>query len=128
MNEALERYCRWLARVFFVVGMDSDDLAQEARLAAWLAPPGAERIAARRRILDLIKFSQRRPLFAPEVEIANSADVVDLVLARERIRGALASPLSDRERHALGRAIRGESVAEKSIENALARARRKLAA
>ena len=41
----IDGYCRHLASFFFVEGMDRDDLFQEARLAAWLAPAGAEHIA-----------------------------------------------------------------------------------
>ena len=125
----LEPYVRFLATYFFVAGMDAEDLAQEARLAAWLAP-GNERIAARRRILDLLKFAQRRPRFALLVDEPVAPDsIVDLIAARERLRRVLATPLTDRERSALGRAIRGEPIArgEKAAQGALARARRKVA-
>ena len=78
MNE-LERYARWLSSYFYVPGMDKQDLRQEARLAMWLARPGCERIAARRRILDLLKMSQRRPQFVELVEAETTGELADLV-------------------------------------------------
>lgn len=129
----VDRYCRHLAAFFFVDGLDRDDLFQEARLAAWLAPVGAERIAARRRILDLLKFAQRRPRFAPAIEdmrlVDARADVVDLAAARERLRAVCAVP-GRSERIALGRALRGEPIRrhEKALQVALHRVRLRLAA
>ena len=123
---------RFLATYFFVAGMDSDDLAQEARLAAWLAP-GNERVAARRRVLDLLKFSQRRPRFAAAIEdfrlVDARADVVELVEARERLRSVIAANLTQSERVAVGRRLRGEPIRrdEKVLDQAWFRARRKLA-
>lgn len=130
-NTPLSRYCHWLAGFFFIDGMDRDDIYQEASLAAWLASPGLERVAARRRVIELLRRSKRggRPTFCELAEMPLSADVIDLVTARETLRRVLATPLSELERVALGRAIRGESVTEsKAIDNALWRARRKLAA
>ena len=71
-----ESYCRWLAGFFFVDGMDRHDIYQEAVLAAWLAPAGLEHVAARRRIIELLRRSQRggRPTFC---ELVDSPDWID---------------------------------------------------
>ena len=125
-----ERYCHWLASFFFVDGMDCDDIYQEAMVAAWLAPCGLERLAARRRVIELLRRSQRggRPTFCEFVDAPSSGDVVDIVVARERLRDVLAADLSDLERTALGRVMRGEGCSERPFDNALQRARKKLAA
>lgn len=74
--------------------------------------------------------TQRRPQFAYLSEQhPSSADVVDLVAAREELRRVVETPLTDMERCALGRAVRGEPCSEpKWMDNALWRARRKVAA
>jgi DNA-directed RNA polymerase specialized sigma24 family protein len=127
-----EAYCRWLAGFFYVSGYDRDDLAQEARLAMWLAPePALRRLCAYRQIVELLRKSKRggRPTHSCELleDDAVSADIVDLVAARERLRGVLAFPLSELERQAVGRAARGEGCTARPLDNALQRARRKLA-
>ncbi len=124
-------YFRWLSRFFFASGMDSDDLYQEARLAAWLAPEHP-RLAARRQILDLVKIANRRSFDSVPDRLATvpdrTADVVDLVEARERLRAIFDLPPN--EQRAIGRVIRGEPIrrSEKALQSSLVRARRRLAA
>jgi len=122
----IEAYCRWLSRFFFAPGHDADDLAQEARIAAWLCPEHP-RLAARRQVLDVIKIARRRPQFTKLHDVPSTADVVTLVEARERLRGVLAVS-APREREALGRVLRGEPIRrhEKALQQALVRARRRL--
>lgn len=124
-----ERYCRHLARFFFAPGYDREDMLQEARVAAWLAPCGLERVAARRRLIEIVRRSQRggRPELCPPVDVPDPQDVVDVVAARQRLRSVLATSFTDLEREALGRAVRGEGCVGR-LDNALQRARRKLAA
>lgn len=124
----VEAYCHWLSRFFFVPGMDVDDLLQEARLAAWLAPKHP-RTAARRRILDLIKFSQRRPVIERfEHSIIEPSDIVEIVSAREQLRRIVTARMTPNEQVALGRAARGEPIRreEKALGQAYWRARRRL--
>jgi DNA-directed RNA polymerase specialized sigma24 family protein len=124
-------YFHWVARRFYAPGYEREDLVQEARIAAWLAPPGLERLAARRRLIEIVRRSRRggRPELCAPVDVQDSGDILDLVAARERLRGILSAPLSDLEQVALGRVIRGEPYRhEKRLDNALQRARRKLAA
>lgn len=110
--------------------MDRDDLYQEARVAMWLAPKGVERVAAYRRIVELLRRSRRggRPTFCELADTHATADIVDLVTDRERLRGVLAAKLSDLERTAVGRAARGEGCPKGPLDNALQRARKKLTA
>lgn len=123
-------YCRWLSRFFFIAGYEPEDLYQEARIAVWLAPEGFERLCARRRIVELLRRSQRggRPSFVQLLEVESSENVFDIVAARERVREMTQVPLSDLERMALGRVFRGEGCPKGPLDNALQRARRKLAA
>jgi DNA-directed RNA polymerase specialized sigma24 family protein len=125
-----EPYLHWLSRYFFAPGYDPEDMLQEARIAAWLAPRGLERVAARRRLIEIVRRSKRggRPTFCQLHETADSVDVVDIVAARERLREILEAPYSDLQRVAIGRKLRGESCGEKRLDNALQVARRKLAA
>ena len=41
---SVDAYCRWLSRFFYAQGHDADDLFHAARLAAWLAGEGLERV------------------------------------------------------------------------------------
>jgi len=129
-----DSYCRWLSHFFFVQGYDAEDLYQEARIAMWLAPtPELARLCARRRIVEILRKSKRggRPTALCELtETASptSGDVVDIVLTRERLREMGRVELSPLERSALSRVVRGEGCSEKQLDNALQRARRKLAA
>ena len=83
-------YCRWLGSYFYAEGYDRDDICQEAMLAAWLAPSGLERVAARRRVLDILKAARRRPRFVELVEVETPDNVVDAVDAGDRLRAVLA--------------------------------------
>ena len=123
---SVDSYCRWLSGYFFVAGLDMDDLYQEARIAAWLAP-GHERTAARRRILDLLKMSQRRPRLCV---LHDRHAVPDPLEGRERLRLIVDAPRTDNERVAVGRALRGEPIGrhEKALQVALIRVRERLAA
>lgn len=123
-------YCRWLGSYFYAEGYDRDDICQEAMLAAWLAPSGLERVAARRRVLDILKAARRRPRFVELVEVETPDNVVDAVDARDRLRAVLAAARTENERVAIARVMRGEPIArdEKALQVALWRLRRKVAA
>lgn len=124
----IDNYCRWLSHYFFVPGLDPDDLYQEATLAAWLAPH-CPRIAARRRILDLLKWSQRRPkTVLLDERIGQAPDA--LMDARETLRRVISANLTEHERIALGRSIRGEPIRreEKALGVAYWRVRKRLLA
>ncbi len=97
---SVDAYCRWLSRFFFADGHEAEDIFQEASLAAWCAPAGLERVAARRRVLDVVKAAQRRPRFAELVEVAAPDTVVDVIDARDRLRAALAAVGTENERAA----------------------------
>jgi hypothetical protein len=126
----LEPYVRWLSRYFFVPGYDADDLAQEARIAAWCAPDGLERLAARRRVIELLRRSKRggRPTFVALSEHESTENVHDIAEARETLRRIARAPLSELEREAVRRVAIGEPCPKPVLHNALGRARRKLAA
>lgn len=122
-----DSYYRWLSHYFFAAGYEPEDLYQEARIAAWLAP-GHERVAARRQVLDVVKIAGRKAQLAPEIDVSWGGDMVDQVEARERIRVLLRC--APREREALGRVIRGEPIRrnEKALQSSLLRVRRRLMA
>ena len=125
-----DRYHLWLARHFYAHGYAAEDLYQEARLAAWLAPSGLERLAARRRVIEVVRSARRRPQLVAEVELEASDTLADVVDARDRLRAVLATARTENERAALARVMRGEVIGreEKSLQSALWRLRRKLAA
>lgn len=135
-----EDLIRALASRYFWPGADYDDVVQEARYAlerarasydpargSWLSFAW---VRVRGHLIEQVRReTQRRPQFAELTEHhAAAGDVVDLVAARETLRRVVETPLSDMERCALGRAVRGESCSEpKWMDNALWRARRKVA-
>lgn len=133
---------RSLASSYYWPGADWDDVAQEARYAlerarlAYDPSRGASWltfawIRVRGHLIEQVRReTQRRPQFAYLSEQHPSpGDVVDLVAAREELRRVVETPLTDMERSALGRAVRGEPCSEpKWLDNALWRARRKVAA
>lgn len=123
-----ERYVTWLSRYFFCPGWTEEDLAQEARLAMWLSSPGAEKVAARRRLITIVNREvNQRPQFWPELDDAHhEPDMAEIIDRRDRIRLLFSTPLSEIERVALGRAVRGEPCSEKRLDNALHRAKTKL--
>ena len=125
-----ERYVGWLSSYFFAQGHDRDDLAQEARIAMLRAPAGLERVAARRRVIDVVRSARRRPVLVEAVELETPDNVVDVVDARDRLRATLAAAQTENERAALLLVMRGEPIArhEKALQVALWRLRRKLAA
>jgi hypothetical protein len=97
----------------------------------WLAPEGLERVAAYRRVVEILRRSKRggRPTFCElHEEHAIRDDVADIAVARERVRELARIGLSDLEREALGCVVRGEACPKGPLDNALQRARRKLAA
>ena len=65
-----------------------------------------------------------------EIELEAPDTVADVVDARDRLRAVLAVALTENERAALARVMRGEPIArhEKTLQSALWRLRRKLAA
>ena len=99
-------------------------------MPAWLAPSGLERLAAKRRILDVVKAAQRRPRLYELVEAEAPGTVTDVVGARERLREILASVRNESEREALRRTFLGEPVDVgadgKRLSVALSRFRRRL--
>lgn len=135
---SIEGYCLWLASRFFAPGVDREDLAQEARIAAWLEPEHP-RLAARRQVLDVVKRetlagefrTERRPELVPLDEHLETRDnVADLVEARANLRAILCAPRNANERTALGRRLRGEPIRrhEKALDIAWFRLRERLAA
>lgn len=126
---SIEGYVRALGRVFYASGHDREDIEQEARIGAWLAPAGLERVVARRRVLDLVNKANRRRLefFPEEYDPPSRIDVVEVVAARERLRRLAAVELSPVQREAVRRVvIDGEAYAgDKRIDNALYAARQK---
>lgn len=127
----VEGHVRFLSSYFYVDGMDREDVEQEARIAAWLAPAGAERIAARRRIVDLLIASRRLKrgsLVELEDDLVSRIDVLEAVVVRETLRNVLAAPMSEAEREALGRVLRGEPIRrdEHRLGVAIWRLRRRL--
>ena len=124
----IDGYCRWLSRFFFADGHAAEDLFQEARLAAWLAPAGLERVAARRRVIDVVRSARRRVELASEVDVEVQDTVLDVVVARERLRAVLAAARTENERAALARVMRDDPIArhEKALQVALWRLRRKV--
>ena len=130
----IDAFCRWLSRHYFVVGMDADDIYQEARLAAWLAPAGLEHIAARRQVYDLMRIGQRRRFdtLGHDMESVSrsSSDVVDIVDARDRLRAIMAAPRTENERTALRHRVSGTPIpnSAKSVWGAWLRMRDRVAA
>ncbi len=121
----IDGYCRWLSRHFFVRGHDPEDIFQEARLAAWQAPH-CPRVAARRQVLDMVKMANRQPTLVAEVDVPVD-DLFDRVAARDALCRLLATPLTENERAAVGRTLRGDPIRrhEKGLQVALWRLRRK---
>ena len=119
-----------MSRYFYAPGCDADDLFQEARLAAWLAPHGLERVAARRRVLDVVRAARRRPRLVAPVELEAPDNVNDVVVTRERLRAVIAAARPGNERAALVRVLRDEPITrdEKALQVALWRLRQRLAA
>lgn len=108
-----EGYVRFLGSYFRIDGLDRDDVEQEARIAAHFAPAGLERLAARRRVIELLRRSRRggRPTFAVLEDVhPSSVDVLGSVCDRETIREAIESTGNGSEREALGRVLRGEPI------------------
>lgn len=134
--ESIEGYVRFLSRYFYAPGLDPEDLAQEARLGVLTAPPGRERLVARRRVIDAVKTWKRSEDWrsSPEfVELderqASEFDVVEVVATRDRLRRVAAVSLTPVQREAVERVLRGEPYAhDKRLDNALVAARRKFRA
>lgn len=125
----IEEHCRWLSRKFYVIGMEAEDIYQEAMFAAWLADPGYEKRKATQRVYDLMKIGQRRRFDTlGDREVVAHSDPADIVEARVRLTAVLETHLTDVERVALGRRIRGEGNSEPRLANAWWRVRAKLAA
>jgi DNA-directed RNA polymerase specialized sigma24 family protein len=131
---------RKLGREFYWPGADRDDVEQEARY--WILRaretfrPGKgpflpfAYFVARRNLIEIVRReTRRRPQFAElQDDYLVTRSLEEQVEIRQRLRLAIEAPLTDLERQALGRAMRGESCSEKSLDNALQRVRRKLAA
>lgn len=129
MAEIEEGYCRWLSHFFFIAGYEAEDIYQEAVIAMWLAPEvGLRRVCAYRRVVELLRRSKRRPIFCVlHDDEAKTDDLIEMVAGRERLRLVLSTNLSDLERIALGRSLRGESCGERHLDNARQRALEKVA-
>ena len=128
LDDRDDHYCRWLSRFFFAPGYDRDDIYQEALIAMWRAGPDVGRTAARRCVIDLVRRAKRGPRMCALVEAQAPENIADVVDARVRLRAVLDADLSENERTALGRCIRGEPIrrSEKALGVALWRARRRL--
>lgn len=135
-----------MSRGFFVDGMEPEDIAQEALLAAWLADrrwkPGlANRktfanLCVSARLKNLVRDSLRERrdsrLRAPLELAVDTADVraADTVEHRSELHDCLRllDGFTATERSALGRQMFGLPVASKTEDNARQRAMRKLRA
>lgn len=132
---AYENIARKVARQFYWQSATFEDRLQEARLALFRCPvklsPAVAQIVVRNCMIQHLRKETRRhrPQFVLfDVEPA-SLPLEEQVENRETLRQVLATNFSPIERCALGRAIRGEGCTEpKVIDNALQRARKKLAA
>lgn len=133
--------------VYAVPGYDTDDLAQEARIALWRAgdPQGALATAVvQRRLISLLRAATRerhralneaaRPLERDGETIdaldlvAGGCDPFDVVCARDRLR-RMGETLTPAERRALVCLVAGIPFArDRRIENHVRRARTKLRA
>ncbi len=121
----IDAYCRWLSRYFFAPGLEPDDLYQEARLAAWLAPKCHARVAARRQVLDVVKIARRKPLLSKEIDVSSPHDTAERVESRELLRAILFHPLPPRERSALDRQLAGVAIGRAARTEHMARYRAK---
>lgn len=130
MSDLLTR-CRPVALAiaadFHWQGADRDDVRQEALLAlveaerAWDrrgAFVSFARVCIKRHLLDCLRVANGRPA-APKprlvelvVDPPNVVSLEEHVANRERLRAVLASPLTDRERAVLARAVQGYSYSE----------------
>ena len=122
------------ARKFFWPGATREDVEQEALLALCRHQPSSPQLAKtiiRRHLIEQVRReTQRRPQCVQGGEAdarSDTFDLVQLIEERERLRAVLNAPLSDLERAAVGRTLRGEPCYH-PYDNALYRARRKLAA
>lgn len=152
-----EHLARLESLPYWIAGADRDDVIQEARIGLWEAarcydrelgpfPPFAK-LVIRLRLLDAIKRAnakRHRPLTGRAhqtvtvdgdqltlVDAAASPESVEgRVLERERLRLVVETiaGLSALERRAIVRAINGHGCVDKTLDNALQRARRKLRA
>jgi hypothetical protein len=131
-----EPIIRAASRIYFWPGATREDVEQEARFALLEAdvPAGAfhfAKVVVHRHLIEQVRRETlRRPKFAAELEdvVATSADVVDIVEARERLRSIARVYLSELEREAVRRVVTGKGCSDKRFDNALQRARRKLRA
>jgi hypothetical protein len=121
-----EGFVRYLGSRFFAPGYDREDIEQEARLAMFLCPE-YPRLAARRRVIDIVK----RPRIRWEQirEVASPGDVVDRIDARVTLERVLRAPRTRNEEVAVGRVLRGEPIRrhEKTLQGTLYRFRKRVA-
>jgi DNA-directed RNA polymerase specialized sigma24 family protein len=137
-----DRLISILAGSYFWPGAEYEDVAQEARYALekargrWNPEKGCPWLSfawvcVKRHLIEQVRReTKRRPQFAYLSERHPArGSVHELAEAREQLRTIVEAPLTDMERFVVGRALRGETLTdEKWMDNALWRARRKLAA
>lgn len=131
---------RGIAVEYRIPGLDAEDAAQEALIALWDASmrydpergtfPSFARLVVRRRMITLLHRATTQGRSARTVELID-AEAEDPSLGRERLSEIMSQlpTLSDLERKAVRDYVRGDyDSRDKVQDNALARARKKLAA
>jgi DNA-directed RNA polymerase specialized sigma24 family protein len=127
---------------YFWPGAEYEDVTQEARYAlerarrVWNPDKGCPWLSfawvcVKRHLIEQVRReTKRRPQFAFLSERHPARESVhELAEARAVLRYATEGPLTELERYALGRSIRGEPIKKpKAVDNALVRAKRKLRA
>jgi RNA polymerase sigma factor (sigma-70 family) len=125
-----------IARDYWIGGFDREDVAQEARIALWIAAreydpdkgsfPAFARTVISRHLGQCLKHANRQKRRAPVLE--RDVDVAAPETDNGQLQFVLdALPtLTDLERSSLADSLNGVPITTKRYDNALQRARRKL--
>lgn len=128
-----------IAAEYRVPGLDADDVRQEALVALWEATgiydaargpfPALARTIIHRHLRDLLQAATRLKRTATFDHEADPPDMRDRIAARLELLDLARAGLTDAERAAVADHLNGVPATQsKSHDNALQRARRKLAA
>lgn len=123
---------RKAARTYFWPGADREDVEQEAWLALERAKPESHALAkvvVHRHLIEQVRReTRRRPQFSLLTDThADPVVLEEIAEQREQVRRIATACLSQSERRALVVMLNGEPYkGNKSVDNALTRARRKL--
>lgn len=127
------------ARDWRIPSLDADDVRQEANVALWEATgcydpgrgpfPAFARVVVKRHLRDLLQAATRQKRTARFDHEADPPDIRDRIAARLELLDLSRVHLTDIERTAVADHLNGAPVKQsKAHDNALQRARRKLAA